>query len=60
MGKHSDEKFQCDQCSQETGICSNKRFHLKCYRRHYYIYRKNLSDVPEITITKKKVKIDLT
>ena len=60
MGKHSEEKFQCDQCDKETGLCSNKKFHLQCYRRHYYIFRKNQVDVPEIIVTKKKITIELS
>ena len=59
MGKHSEVKFKCEQCDSKTGVCSNRKFHLKMYRRHYYIFRKSQLDVPEITVEKKKVVISL-
>ncbi len=59
MGKHSKDPFKCDQCDTETGLCSNRKFHLQQYRRHYYIFKKNQPQVAEITVEKKKVLISL-
>ena len=51
-------QFKCTFCS--ISGCSNRQSHRVEYSREYYKNKKFNIKIPEITITKKKIKLDFS